>query len=100
MTFCLCVPDCVRAATGHAMDHSGNSHGLECLRVSSGKLKLRVNTRHLIALPGKAVALRLLSWPHFLSDPEATLSFHQRVVLSQRYIWLGMENSGPQGPSL
>lgn len=36
MTFCLCVPECVRAATDHAMDHSGDSHRLEGLGVSSG----------------------------------------------------------------
>lgn len=73
MTFCLCVPDCVRAATDHAMDHSGDSHRLEGLGGQQWKPKLQVNTRHLIALPGRAVVLRLLSWSHFRGDPEVTL---------------------------
>lgn len=65
MTFCLCVPDCVRAATDHAMDQRGDSHRLECLGVSSGSRSSSITNRHLIALPGRAAALRLLSWLHF-----------------------------------
>jgi hypothetical protein len=53
-------------------------------------------TRHLIALPRRATAEDLCPDLTSLGDLEVTLGLLRRVELSQRYMWLGMEDF--QGP--